>query len=74
MSSNTGLPNFIKLLSICLIFYHVLEPVGSSSPKIHNKDIRIRSETGKSRVGLECEGQAFPAPTYRYLQIKKVYF
>ena len=60
-------------LDISLIIIVILEPVGSSSPKIHNKDIRIRSESRNSRVGLECEGQSFPAPTYRYI-LKSIQF
>ena len=44
-----------------------LDPVGSSVPKVLNKDIKIKQAFLESSVALLCQGQGFPPPKYRSL-------
>ncbi len=49
-----------------VIKFQFLEPVGSSSPNIHGKDIRVKTTAINLKKALHCEGQGFPAPVFRY--------
>ena len=58
------------LKNTCILFetslIEFIEPVGSSSPNIQHKDIRVKFVKSKDMIGLNCQGQGFPTPMYRY--------
>ena len=43
------------------------EPIGSSHPKVTNHDLRRVVTDQGQMFALNCEGQAFPVPMYRFV-------
>jgi hypothetical protein len=65
---NTNSSGGIKpsTLILALSFYHRIEPVGATAPRVLDKNLIRLTSLATAPVGLQCAGQASPVPAFRW--------
>jgi hypothetical protein len=53
-------------LILALSFYHRIEPVGATAPRVLDKNLIRLTSLATAPVGLQCAGQASPVPAFRW--------